>query len=87
MGKIKRVATAGFYIPLAPLVDTEKLFAQLQGFLRHLHPNSRILLMANPLFCVSYSPQNPPVLLPLKTVCLAWDSPFPASAVAKGITH
>nr|DAZ16792.1 MAG TPA: hypothetical protein [Caudoviricetes sp.] len=43
--------------------------------------------MANPSFCVSYSPQNPPVLLPLKTVCLAWDSPFPASAVAKGITH
>ena len=32
--------------------------------------------MANPSFCVSYSPQNPPVLLPLKTVCLAWDNPL-----------
>ena len=74
------------YTSCAP-VDTENLFAQLQGFLRQLHPNSRILLMANPSFCVSYSPQNPPVLLPLKMVCLAWDSPFPASAVAKGITR
>ena len=55
--------------------------------LRQLHPNSRILLMANFLSFVTYSPQNPPVLLPLETVCLAWDSPFPASAVAKGITH
>lgn len=43
--------------------------------------------MANSLSFVTYSPQNPPVLLPLETVCLAWDSPFPASAVAKGITH
>ena len=53
----------------------------------HLHPNSRILLMANPGFCVPSSPQNPPVLLPQETVCPAWDSPFPASSVAKGITH
>ena len=88
MGKIKRVAAAGFYIPLAPPVGTENLFAQLQDILRQLHPNSRILLMANSLSFVTYSPQNPPVLLPLKTVCLAWDTPpFPASAVAKGITH
>jgi hypothetical protein len=36
---------------------------------------------------VAYSPQNPAVLLPLEIDCLAWDSPFPASAVAKGITH
>lgn len=43
--------------------------------------------MLNPSFCVPFSPQNPPVLLPPKSVCLAWDSPFPASAVAKGITH
>ena len=27
------------------------------------------------------------LILPPKSVCLAWDSPFPASAVAKGITH
>ena len=52
-----------------------------------LHTNRRILLMLNPSFCVPFSPQNPPVLLPPKSVCLAWDSPFPASAVAKGITH
>ena len=36
---------------------------------------------------VAYSPQNPPVPLPPESVCRAWDSPFPASAVAKGITH
>ena len=76
MGKIKRVAAAGFYIPLAPPVGTENLFAQLQDILRQLHPNSRILLMANSLSFVTYSPQNPPVLLPLKTVCLAWDNPL-----------
>ena len=52
-----------------------------------LHPNSRILLIANSLSFVAYNPQNPPVLLSPKSVCLAWDSPFPASAVAKGITH
>ena len=72
MGKIKRVAAAGFYIPLAPPVGTENLFAQLQDILRQLHPNSRILLMANPSFCVAFSPQNPSVLLPLETVCPAW---------------
>lgn len=76
MGKIKRVAAAGFYIPLAPPVGTENLFAQLQDILRQLHPNSRILLIANSLSFVTYSPQNPPVLLPLKTVCLAWDTPL-----------
>ena len=76
MRKIKRVAAAGFYIPLAPPVGTENLFAQLQDILRQLHPNSRILLMANSLSFVTYSPQNPPVLLPLKTVCLAWDNPL-----------
>ncbi len=66
-----------------PLTET----AQLQDFLCQLHTNRRILLMLNPSFCVPFSPQNPPVLLPPKSVCLAWDSPFPASAVAKGITH
>ena len=76
MGKIKRVAAAGYYIPRAPPVGTENLFAQLQDILRQLHPNSRILLMANSLSFVTYSPQNPPVLLPLKTVCLAWDNPL-----------
>ena len=74
------------YTSCAP-VGTGNLSAQLQDFLCQLHPNSRILLMLNPSFCVPFSPQNPPVLLPPKSVCLAWDSPFPASAVAKGITH
>ena len=30
-----------------------------------LHTNSRILLIANSLSFVAYSPQNPPVLLPM----------------------
>lgn len=68
-------------------VGTANLSAQLQDFPCQLLPNSRILLMLNPWLCVPFSPQNPPVLLPPKSVCLAWDSPFPASAVAKGITH
>ncbi len=72
------------YTSCAP-VDTENLSAQLQDFLCQLHPNSRILLMLNPSFCVPFSPQNPSVLLPLEIDCLAWNSPFPASAVAKGI--
>ena len=80
------IAAAGFIYLLRP-VGTENLSAQPQDFLCQLHPNSRILLLLNPSFCVAYSPQNPPVLLPPKSVCLAWDSPFPASAVAKGITH
>ena len=47
---------------------------------------------ANSLSFVAYNPQNPPVLLPPKSVCLAWDSPFPAVITplrggAKGITH
>ena len=56
-------------------------------FLCQLHPNRRILLMANSLSFAAYSLQNPPVLLTPESVCLAWDSPFPASAAAKGITH
>ena len=32
--------------------------------------------MLNPSFCVPYSPQNPPVLLTLKSVCLAWGQPL-----------
>lgn len=32
--------------------------------------------MTNPSFCVAFNPQNPPVLLPLETACLAWDSPL-----------
>ena len=79
-------AAAGYIYLLRPVV-TENLSAQLQDFLCQLHPNSRILLMLNPSFCVPFSPQNPPVLLPPKSVCLAWDSPFPAAAVVKGITH
>lgn len=74
------------YTSCAP-VGTANLSASLQDFLCQLHTNSRILLMANSLSFVAYRPQNPPVLLPPKSVCLAWDSPFPASAVAKGITH
>ena len=74
------------YTSCAP-VGTENLSAQLQDFLCQLHTNSQILLIANSLSFVAYSPQNPPVLLTPKSVCLAWDSPFPASAVAKGITH
>ena len=79
-------STERLYTSCAPVV-TENLSAQLQAFLCQLHTNRRILLMLNPSFCVPFSPQNPPVLLPPKSVCLAWDSPFPASAVAKGITH
>ena len=74
------------YTSCAPVV-TENLSAQLQDFQCQLHPNSRILLIANSLSFVAYSPQNPPVLLTPKSVRPAWDSPFPASAVAKGITH
>ena len=32
--------------------------------------------MANSLSFVAYSPQNPPVLLTLKSVCLAWGQPL-----------
>ena len=39
------------YTSCAP-VGTENLSAQLQDFLCQLHPNSRILLMLNPSFCV-----------------------------------
>ena len=70
------------YTSCAPVV-TENLSAQLQDFLCQLHTNSRILLMANLSFCVPFSPQNPPVLLPQKSVCPMWNSPFPVSAVAK----
>lgn len=63
------------YTSCAP-VDTANLSASLQDFLCQLHTNSRILLMLNPSFCVPYSPQNPPVLLTLKSVCLAWGQPL-----------
>ena len=79
------------YTSCAP-VGTANLSASLQDFLCQLHTNSRILLIANSLSFVAYSPQNPPVLLPPKSVCPAWDSPFPAVITplrggAKGITH
>ena len=76
-----------FFLSESRATSTENLSAQLQDFLCQLHPNSRILLMLNPSIFVPFCPQNPPVLLPLEIDCLAWDSPFPASAVAKGITH
>lgn len=58
-------------------------------------PSSRILLLKNPAFVLYLTSQNPPVLLPLKSVCQPLSvrtadgeaSPFPVSAGSKGITH
>ena len=63
------------YTSCAP-VGTANLSASLQDFLCQLHTNSRILLIANSLSFAAYSPQNPPVLLPPKSVCPAWDRPL-----------
>lgn len=61
----------GFLYTSCSPVGTENLSASLQDFLCQLHPNRRILLMANSLSFVAFSPQNSPVLLPPKSVCLA----------------
>jgi len=58
-------------------------------------PARRILFFKNPAFVPPVEPQNPPVLLPQKSVCQPLSartadgeaSPFPASAGSKGITH
>ena len=58
-------------------------------------PDSRILLLKNPAFVPQPASQNPPVLLPLKSVCQPLSvrtadgeaSLFPVSAGSKGITH
>ncbi len=66
----------GFDIPFAPSGNGEKFSAPLRISPRCLHTDRRISLMLHPVFACQ-SPQNPPVLLSLKSACVATDTaPF-----------
>ena len=80
----------GYDIPLAPPVmqlrseDFFKIFSTSQ---HHLHTNRRILLKANSRFSAPEGRKIRLFCCRRKWCVLQGNTPFPASAVAEGITH
>jgi len=86
----KRIASADFVIPSAPPVMQlhYKNFRKiLSAAPHHLHPNSRILLKANLIFSAPEGRKIRLFYYHRKWCVPEVNTPFPASAVAEGITH
>ena len=75
MGKIKRVAAAGFYIPLAPPLTQKNFSHSYKVFCATYTRTAGFCLWANPDF-QRMARQNPPVLLMLERLCSARKHPL-----------